>query len=389
MSRARLGIVVTHPIQYQVPLYRHLAARSWVEPLIFFLSEHGLAESFDPEFGRAVKYDIPLLGGYEFQMVPNRSPKPSVGTPWGVFNPSLPALLRRSHVDALLVHGYNNISYWLAYATVVGCGIPYLLRGESRPDKAGVHGVKMMAKHTLIQPLVRNAGACLAIGEDNSKFYTSYGAHPRRIFFAPYSVDTERFSAAGEIGHARRTSMLESLGLEPDIPLVLFAAKLQPRKRPFDVVMAMDQLDHPANLIVIGDGPLRPDLEQLTAVRPWMRTLGFVNQSEIAEWYGAADLFVLPSDREPWGLAVNEAMAAGAVPIVSDAVGCAPDLVTRDVGWVHAVGDIDALARAIGEGCQPSALTERRAAAYRRAAQYGIAATAYGIETAFAAVLDR
>jgi glycosyltransferase involved in cell wall biosynthesis len=389
MTRARLGIVVTHPIQYQVPLFRHLAARSSVEPLVFFLTEHGLSESFDPGFGRAVKYDVPLLGGYEHRMVPNRSPKPAVGTPWGIFNPSLPALIRRSHVDALLVHGYSNISHWLAYATAVGSGIPYLLRGESRPDQGGVHGAKMMVKRRLIQPLVRNAGACLAIGEENREFYSSYGAEPDRIFFAPYSVDTEHFFMAGAVGRAHRTSMLESLGLEPELPLVLFAAKLQSWKRPIDVVLAMDQLEHLANLIVIGDGPLRPDMEELASGRPWMRTLGFVNQGEIGEWYGAADLFALPSDREPWGLAVNEAMAAGATPIVSDAVGCAPDLVTPEVGWVHATGDIDALARAIAKGCQPGALTERRAAAQRRSAEYGIVATAHGIETAVAAVLDR
>src|SRR5664280_3892135 len=199
MSRARLGIVVTHPIQYQVPLFRHLAARSSVEPLVFFLSEHGLGESFDPGFGRAVKYDVPLLGGYEHRMVRNRSPKPAVDTPWGTFNPSLPALIRRSHVDALLVHGYSNISHWLAYATAGGSGIPYLLRGESRPDQGGVHGAKMMVKRRLIQPLVRNAGACLAIGEENREFYSPYGAQPDRIFFAPYSVDTEHFFMAGAV----------------------------------------------------------------------------------------------------------------------------------------------------------------------------------------------
>jgi glycosyltransferase involved in cell wall biosynthesis len=389
MSRARLGIVVTHPIQYQVPLFRHLAAHSSVEPLVFFLSEHGLAESYDPGFGRAVKYDVPLLGGYEYRIVHNRSPKPAVGTSWGVFNPSLPTVIRRSHVDALLVHGYSHISHWLAYATAVYSGTPYLLRGESRPDQGVVHGAKMMAKRALIQPLVRHAGACLAVGEENRKFYSSYGAPSDRIFLAPYSVDTDLFSMAGVIGRARRTSMLESLGLHPENPLVLFAAKLQSRKRPLDVVMAMDQLERPANLVVIGDGPLRADIERLTSGRPWMRALGFVNQRKIAEWYGAADLFVLPSDREPWGLAVNEAMAAGAVPLVSDNVGCAPDLVTRDVGWVYATGDVDALARAMAEACQPGVLTERRVAAQRRSAEYGIAATASGIETAVAAVLER
>ena len=111
---------------------------------------------------------------------------------------------------------------------------------------------------------------------------------------------------------------------------MLFAAKLQSWKRPIDVVLAMDQLEHPANLVVIGDGPLRPDMDELASARPRMRTLGFVNQGEIAEWYGAADLFVLPSDREPWGLAVNEAMAAGAVPL------CPTPSVALPIWWRHA-----------------------------------------------------
>jgi len=388
MSQVRLGIVVTHPIQYQVPLYRHLAARSRVEPLVFFLSGHGLADSFDPGFGRAVKYDVPMLEGYEYRMVRNRSPRPAVSTPWGVVNPALPAQIRRSHIDVLLVHGYSHFSHWLAYATAVCSGIPYLLRGESRPDRTA-HGAKLMAKHALIKPLIRNASACLAIGEENRKFYISYGALPDRILFAPYSVDTDRFAAAGAAGHARRTNMLESLGLCPERPVVLFAAKLQSWKRPGDVVMAMDQLQHPANLIMIGDGPLRPYMEKLSSRRPWMRTLGFVNQTKIAEWYGVADLFVLPSDREPWGLAVNEAMATGAVPLVSDSVGCASDLVTPDVGWVYATGDVGALAEILVAAIQPGVLAERRAAAKRRSAEYGIAATVTGIETAVAAVLGR
>jgi len=389
MSRRRLGIVVTHPIQYQVPLYRYLATYSTIEPVVFFLTEHGLAESFDPGFGRAVKYDVPLLGGYEYQMVPGYSLRPSSRTPGSAFNPSLPKLIRRSHVDALLVHGYTCPSHWLAYATAVSSRIPYLLRGESRSERADRHSAKLLVKRTLLRPLVRRAGACLAIGAENRQFYRSYGAHPDRIFFAPYSADTDRFAESGATGQVRKGIMMEGLGLDPDLPVILFAAKLQPWKRPTDVVMAMDKLETPANLIVIGDGPLRPEIDQLAARRPWMRTLGFVNQGEIAEWYGAADLFILPSSREPWGVAVNEAMAAGAIPVVSDAVGCAVDLVTPDVGWVYPAGDIDALSTAIAAALQVTDLGELRSAAQERLAQYGIAATARGIEAAVAAALSR
>jgi len=389
MSRPRLGIVVTHPIQYQAPLYRHLASRSAIEPIVFFLSEHGLAESFDPGFGRLVQYDVPMLGGYEHQLVRNRSPKANLNGPWGVLNPSLPILIRHSHVDAVLVHGYSKISHWFAYGAASCFRIPYLLRGESRPDRENRYHPKLIAKRAVLRPLIRNAAACLAIGEDNRNFYRSYGAQPQKIFFAPYSVDTERFSIAGARGQSHKMAMLRSLGLDPEIPVVLFAAKLQPRKRPVDVVMAMDQLTGPANLIVIGDGPLRTDIEQLASERPWMRALGFINQTEIAEWYGAADLFVLPSSHEPWGLSINEAMAAGSVPIVSNTVGCATDLVKRDVGWVYPTGNVSALTDAIMEGCQEGALNARRAAAQRRSAEYGIASTARGIEMAVAAALGR
>jgi glycosyltransferase involved in cell wall biosynthesis len=387
--RARLGIVVTHPIQYQVPLFRYMAAKSVVDPLVFFLSDHGLAESYDPQFGRAIKYDLPLLGGYQHRILRNRSLKPAVGTAWGIVNPSLPSLIRRAQVDVLLVHGYSNVSHWLAYATAAGSRIPYMLRGDSRPDAVDTRGTRKIMKRNLIRPLVRNAAACLAIGDENRKFYLSYGAGAERIFSCPYSVDTDYFSRAGLIGRARRNIMLNSLDLKPELPVVLFAAKLVSWKRPFDLVNAMDRLENQANLIVIGDGPLRCQMEELAYSRPWMRMLGFVNQSKIAGWYGTADLFVLPSDRETWGLAVNEAMAAGAVPIVSELVGCASDLVTRDVGWVYSTGDVDALASALAEGCAPGALSLRRVAAQRRAAEYGVAATAVGIEAAVAAVLGR
>lgn len=389
MSRVRLGIVVSHPIQYQVPLFRQLAASPSIEPLVFYLTHHGLDDCFDPGFGRTVKYDVPLLGGYEHVLVPNRSLRPALSSPWGVFNPSLPALIRRSHLDAILVHGYSSLSHWLAYTAAVGLGIPYLLRGESRPDARNAPRTRVLLKKALIRPLIRHAGACLAIGTHNMQFYEAYGVRRSQTFFAPYSIDTERFAADGATGRRRRRLMLESLGLDPQLPTVLFAAKLQPRKRPADVVMAADRMQRPPNLVIIGDGPLYDDMANLASSRPWMRLLGFVNQTAIAKWYGAADVFTLPSDREPWGLAVNEAMAAGAVPIVSDAVGCSIDLVSPDIGWVYPVGDIRELATALTQACVEGALATRRSAAQRKSRDYGIAATARGIETAVNTVLGR
>lgn len=382
----RLGIVVTHPIQYQVPLYRYLAANTTVDPYVFFLTDHGVASSYDPGFERQVHYDVPLLDGYEHEFVRNWSPWPSPSSPWGAVDPGLPWAIRRSSIDALMVHGWSNASAWMAFATAKFLGIPYLLRGEARPDAGNRPRGKRLVKHTILSPLVRHAGACLAIGSGNRAFYLDYGASRDRIFDTPYSVDTERFKEAGDRGRGLRQIRIQSLGLAPDRPVVLCAAKLQPWKRPLDVVHALDLLDGAANLVVIGDGPLRPQLDEAAISRPWMRVLGFVNQTEIAEWYGVADLFVLASDHEPWGLAVNEAMAAGALPIVSDAVGCGPDLVTPDIGWIYEMGDIRALAGAIDSGVRLFGSLERRAAARARSEQWGIASTARGVEQALEAV---
>lgn len=378
----RLGIVVTHPIQYQVPLFRQLAAHPSIDLSVFFTTNHGVVPSYDQGFGRDVKYDIPLLDGYRYEFVSNWSLRPSPSTPLGAINPRLPGAILRAHLDALLVHGWSNLSAWIAYLAAAASGTHYLIRGDSQPDSPSLSWKKALPKRAIVGTLIRNASGCLAIGSRNREFYRLYGARPSQIFDAPYSVDTARFSDAAMRARLQRTERLATLGLNPTRPLVLFSAKLQPWKRPFDVIDALDLLDGCANLVVVGDGPLRAEIEDRARTRPWMSVLGFVNQTQIADWYGISDIFVLPSEREPWGLAVNEAMAAGTIPIVSDAVGCSDDLVTPDIGFIFPTADIAALAHAIDTACRITDLPLRRATIRSRAERWGLDATVRGVVTA-------
>ena len=100
----------------------------------------------------------------------------------------------------------------------------------------------------------------------------------------------------------------------------------------------------PPAVIFVGDGEDKSALKDLApdAIFP-----GFVNQGDLPAYYDLADVFVLPSEKEPWGLAVNEAMACGTAVVVSDQVGCAPDLIDKSVGAVFPSGDADALADAL------------------------------------------
>lgn len=341
-----------------------------------------MGQTFDKGFNREIHFDVPLAEGFRHRFLANRSPAPRVDRPFGLINPSLISTINRSTFDVLLVNGYYSVSCWIAYCAAVTKRLPYMLRGESHlGTEVGMPQLQRALKTTLLRPLIKKAACCLAIGEGNRRFYSHYGAPPRRIEWAPYSVDNDHFGKAGAEGHKHRSEILRDLHLDPRLPTVLFAAKLQPWKRPLDLVEAGHRLNGDINLIFVGDGPMRDQLLTKTANDSSTRVLGFVNQSEIGRLYGAADLFVLPSSLEPWGLAVNEAMAAGAVPLTSTAVGCGPDLVRPSSGCVFPVGDVRILARQMEELLSDrSGLQMMRGKAQQVVAGYSIEKTAAGIE---------
>jgi glycosyltransferase involved in cell wall biosynthesis len=384
----RVAIVVSHPIQYQAPLFVRLAERGVIDIEVLFLSRHGVEASLDPGFGRAVRFDVPLTEGYPHRFVANWSPVPSIDTFGGLVNPPIAALLARGGFDAVLVHGYAHVTDWLTAATARAIRMPYLLRGETLDTSPeGRDTVSWRRKRAVLGPLVAGAHRCLAIGLRSARYWLEMGARPAQLAWAPYSVDNARFVAGAEQARVERDRRLRDLGLDPTLPVVLFAAKLEPGKRVLDFVAAGDRLDGRASFVVVGDGAQRGQLEALLADRPWLRWVGFVNQREMPGWYGLADIYVLPSAadggwRETWGLGVNEAMASGAVPVVSDEVGCAPDLVSGGAGCVVAARDPAAIARAIDRLLDRARRDTMLAEGRRRLARYSLDATAEGIEHA-------
>jgi glycosyltransferase involved in cell wall biosynthesis len=382
MNTYRLGIFVSHPIQYQVPLYRCLEKSNELEVSVIFLTDHGVKKTYDPEFGISIQYDIPLLEGYNYKLLRNISPVPSPSSPFGAINPNLITNISSSSFDVVLFHGWSNVSLMAGISIATSKRIPFMIRGDTRPDNAGMSHRKRRLKHLILEPIIGRASACLAIGRLNQQFYLDYGAKPSQIFSAPYSVETDRFEEFGAMGRESKHHFLKSLNLDSETPTVLFAAKLQPWKRPLDLVYAIDNMVHKPNLIFIGNGPLMTQLKSLSSSRPWIRLLGFINQSEIAKWYGVADILVLPSIHEQWGLTVNEAMSAGCIPIVSDSVGCKDDLVTEEYGEVFQTGNINELASAIENAISKRMTDEQRKRCVEKSREYGIGATAKGIKTA-------
>jgi len=164
----------------------------------------------------------------------------------------------------------------------------------------------------------------------------------------PYCVDNNYFQVQARA--ADKVRLRTELGLDGR-PVILFASKLIARKHGDDLLRAYGRLDGPKPyLLFVGDGEQWAELTRIAQYNCFsaVRFLGFRNQSELPAFYALADIFVLPSVDETWGLVVNEAMNAGCAIVVSDQVGSGADLVKDgENGFVFAARDVAALADAL------------------------------------------
>lgn len=343
LGKLKLGILVSHPIQYFVPVYRELAGNEAVGLTVLYRTRVGVDAYHDAGFGQTVQWDIPLLDGYAHQFL---SGKTSLkGVEWSVVS----ALLGK-RFDVLLVHGYNSLTNLLAILVAKLAGTKVLMRGDTRLQ---AHHRGSGLKSLFKRMVFTTCDGFVSIGSLNREYYLQHGVPPERVFFAPFCVDNSQFSASLELRAQHRRTIRSELGLESDSLIVLFASKLIKRKRTDDLIHAFAKLadEFPkAYLVIAGSGEedvnLRSFADALGSQR--IRFLGFRNQSQLPALYAASDIFVLPADTEPWGLVINEVMAAGIPVIVSDEIGAAPDLVQgRDTGIIFPCGNLDELTQAM------------------------------------------
>ncbi|MEK7568239.1 MAG: glycosyltransferase family 4 protein [Patescibacteria group bacterium] len=354
----RLAILTSHPIQYQAPLFKKLAERPEIDLTVYFCWDFGAGEkSLDAEFGKKIKWDIPLLEGYEYKFLKNFSLKPSSEF-FGQINFGIIKELRQNNYDAILVFGWNSFTNWLVFLTAFWRKTPIFLRGENPLNQEFLKsGWKIRLKKIILGWLFKHINVFLYIGEENKKFYQFYGAPEEKLIFCPYAVDNNRFMAAAKELRIRNQELRKRLNIEREAVAILFVGKFIEKKRPLDLLKAFQLLTTNYKpliyLVFVGDGALRPELENYAKERNLKNIIftGFKNQTELPQYYATADIFVLPSGKgETWGLAVNEAMCFGLSIIVSDIVGCGSDLVKNgENGFIFPLGDVEKLAECLKE----------------------------------------
>jgi glycosyltransferase involved in cell wall biosynthesis len=360
-DKVRLAYLVSHPIQYQAPLLRRIAQEPDIDLTVFFGSDFSARDYRDGGFGVGVKWDVPLLEGYRHEFLPSLRDNATVGV-MSPLNYGILSRLRgrgneaRAAFDVLWVHGYASVNALHGMLAAKALGIPVLLRAESWLKDRPRSGPKLAVKRLFFEALKQMVDGVMPIGTLNAAYWRHYLGEDFPASLMPYAVDNAYFQKQSQQARTGREELLAELKLAPSRPVILFASKLQSRKRCADLLEAFKNLsigngiEPTPYLVIVGDGEERAALERCSAESKLdgVRFCGFRNQSELPRFFDIASVFVLPSRHEPWGLIVNEVMNAGRAVIVSDEVGCQPDLITNGVeGCIFPAGDVKALTAAL------------------------------------------
>lgn len=334
-KRYKLAIVATHIIQYAVPLYHKINSHPDIDLTVYFCSDQGLGLKKDDKFGMKVRWDNVNLSGLNCKFLHNYSPFPNVYNFWGLINFGILNELRESKYDAIFINGYYTISAWLTFLAAYLNKTALILTGEPpSPYKSRLKGFIGLQIRSLVLPILLNiSSAILYIGSESKKFYLSYKKYVKgleeKLFFAPYSVDNDFLLKKADEYRNKKEEIKRELGVPANEPVILFLSNIIYRKQPLLLLESFCELKTCANLFYVGSGPELEGLKKCIKRFKIQRVIffGFKNYTEIPKYYSIADIFVLPSLGESFGLVINEAMCFGLPIVTTDRVLSASDLV--------------------------------------------------------------
>jgi glycosyltransferase involved in cell wall biosynthesis len=343
VSPVRLAVVVSHPIQYYAPLWRALAREPRLDLHVLFATRVGLDRTYDLEMRTELAWATDLTAGYSHEFLPEAASFARTG--FHVDNPRVGAALSRFRPDAVVLHGYGSKTMLRALLWSKLHKGRALLVADSSGDLAPP-GWRRRVKRLVLPFLLNCYDAALTMGDRGEDHLASLGFPRARMFRMPTMMD-EAFWIARRDRARLRAEKRAALDLSETDFVVLAAAKLSPRKRIGDLIAAARGLR--ATLLIAGEGEQRAALEAEAAqFGVDARFLGFVNIDALPALYAAADVFVHPAGREPYGMVAVEAAIVG-LPLVfaEDAGAVGPTSIARPGvnALVYRAGDVAALAK--------------------------------------------
>ena len=388
-----LAVIETHPIQYHAPVYRRLQQTFHIPVTAIYGSDFSVNGYQDREFATNFAWDSDLLAGYTPVFLTSTS-EGGATTAETVTTDGLDEALRTASPDAALIVGYRPRFHRQAFGRARRAGLPILFRGETTDHAVGRGTLKAWIRDRALRWFYRRCDGLLYVGKQSYEHFLRLGCAEHKLFFSPYCVDTQVFRCDEADRTALRQVTRQRLGVLDSQRLLLFSGKLSPRKGPELLVRAVKELPTAIRQTVVigyvGSGELREPVEALAREAPPVsaKFVGFQNQTQLSPYYHAADLLILPSlHSETWGLVVNEALHHGVPCVVSDAVGCAPDLIEPGAtGELFRAGSVQDLGAALRRAMTLIGRSDVRQASREKVSGYTVDKAAEGIAEAYRSV---
>ena len=348
--RRRLAIVVSHPIQHFVPLYRALASRDDIQLCVFYASRVGLDPYFDDEMQMEIAWKIDLLADYPHVFLPGAGAAKSSEL-LATLDPDLDQALGEFDPDAVMVYGYSMALSKRAarWANDLRRRLLMISDSELRQPRPLL---KRIVKQFVVRRHYRRVDAFLTVGDENARYYRHYGASSERIFRSPFTIDETSYREAAIRREATRADLIDRHDLPNDALLALFVGKLSDRKRPQDLVEAAarlrDRTTRPVHALLAGGGELHDELAgRVKSEGLPVHLLGFVNVDILPLLYAGCDVLVHTSQADPHPLVCSEAACIGMPMVLSDRIGAegSTDIARRgENAFVYRCGDVSSLA---------------------------------------------
>lgn len=339
-SPIRVAAVFPEPTPYRTPLLDRIAALDEIDLTVVYAAGSVVAgRSWEIER----RHDATVLRGLRV---------PGGGRVFRHDYPVTPGIaraLRQARPDVVVVSGWSTFAAQAAIAWCRARNVPYVLVVESHDDGPRP-GWRRKVKGAVVPSVVGSAAGVLVTGTRARSSMIARGASPERIRVFANTVDVEAFGERVDQLGGRRLELRAGLGVDADDVVVLSVARLGPEKRLDDLLRAVAAAGESRLVVVVaGEGQERSKLGRLAAELGIRLVLtGDVEWERIVELYAAADVFALLSERETWGVVVNEAAACGLPLVLSDRVGAAHDLLRDgENGMLVPAGDVGAAAEAL------------------------------------------
>lgn len=351
MSKVKVAIVVSHPVQHFCPQYASFAKHPQIVLKVFFASTLGFREYADKQFGQGVMWKNLYLDEFDHEFLNGDKVLPS---DQNLDAPSLNDALENFQPQLLISYGYfqklqRRATRWAQNNQLK---IAYISDGELRHPRPVW---KEMLKYVYVNRYFSKLDFFLTVGDANETYYRYYGVPAAKMIRMHFPIDVRNYEDSFNQKDILRSLIRKRYNVDEQALVLAVVGKLAPWKRQGDIIKALHALEEQgtfATLFIIGSGVMREQWERSARHLKNSKVIftGFVPADELPAYYAACDIYVHPAFREPHSLAISEAVFMGCPAIISDASGSYgqhDDVQQGVTGFVFPYGDTAALARAI------------------------------------------